>query len=262
MPNAKCRMKTEETRMSDRVNSALGIRHSAFLAQRNLVAEQMDADDVDPRELAKALRFIRRINALLRYNASMAKAIGRVIESLPDAKNRPVSVLDVAAGSGDLLVELGGRAKRSGHSLHLTGLDRHAVTVEQGAGAAADAGVRFLRADAIALPFADRSVDVVVSTLFLHHLPELVAAAALAEMKRVARHAVIVADLMRDRRAYAWITLFTLFASPMVKHDARASVAHAFTLDEARSLARDAGLLDAEFGTSFGHRFVMTWKAR
>lgn len=230
--------------------------------KRHLVPEQMDADDADPRELAKALRFIRRINALLRYNATMVRAVGELLESLPaDTRDGPLTVLDVAAGSGDLLVALRQWSDRTNRPLDLVGLDRHATTVDLGAASdAAAANVRFVRGDAVALPFADRSVDVITSTLFLHHLPEPVAVAALVEMRRVARHGVVVADLLRDRRAYGWIVLFTLFASPMVKHDARASVAHAFTIDEARGLARDAGLADAQFKATFGHRFLMTWK--
>jgi ubiquinone/menaquinone biosynthesis C-methylase UbiE len=231
------------------------------LRERHLVAEQMDADDADPAELAKALRFIRRINALLRYNASMAATVSRLIESLPvEVKQGSLTLLDVAAGSGDLLVELHRQERCSGRSLQSIALDRHAVTVEQCVDGAKEAGVGFVRAEAVALPFEDRSIDIVISTLFLHHLPESVAVAALAEMRRVARHGVVVADLIRDRRAYAWIRLFTLFASPMVKHDARASVAHAFTVEEAERLTQQAGMEDARFDLSFGHRFVMTWK--
>jgi ubiquinone/menaquinone biosynthesis C-methylase UbiE len=219
---------------------------------RNLVPEQMDADNVDPHELQNALRFIRRINRFLRYNACVVNAVGERFEPTM------TSVLDVGAGSGDLLVEL----HHKHPSLTLIGLDRHAATVSHGAtlDATQRAGVRFVRGDALALPFSDASIDLVVSTMFLHHLPDEVAVAALAEMKRVARRGVIVADLLRRRRAYAWISLFTLFSSPMIRHDARVSVAHAFTLEEARTLARQAGMDDAEVTTTFGHRFLMTYR--
>ena len=221
----------------------------------------MDADNADPRELARALRFIRRINALLRYNATMVKAVEAFIEALPGSRERRLTILDVAAGSGDLLAAVRRWSARVRRPLELIGLDRHATTLDLGAATdAAAAGVRFLRADALVLPFDDASIDVVTSTLFIHHLPEDVAIAALAEMRRVARHGVIVADLLRDRRAYVWITLFTLFASPMVKHDARASVAHAFTMDEARRLAAAAGMATAEIETTFGHRFMLRWR--
>lgn len=215
--------------------------------RRNLVDEQMDAPDVDPRELARALRFIRRINLLLRYNASVAR---RVVAALPSPT---ATVLDVATGSGDLTLAIARRAPRA----KLIGLDRHAATLAE---ATRVAHVPLIRGDALALPFADASIDVVVSTMFLHHLPDDLAVEALREMRRVARTAVVIADLLRETSAYRWITLFTAFASPMVRHDARASVAHAFTIDEARSLAERAGMSGASIERTFGHRFAMTWR--
>lgn len=206
----------------------------------------MDAEDVDPAELRRALAFIRRINTFLGYNASVAR---RVVATLP---SRTASVLDVATGSGDLLVSLAGRVP----TLNLIGLDRHATTLGE---AQRVTGSTLIRGDALALPFDDASVDVVISTMFLHHLPDEVAVAALAEMRRVARHAVVVADLLRDARAYRWISLFTAFSSPMIRHDARASVAHAFTIAEFAEVARRAGMDDAKIERTFGHRFALTW---
>ncbi|MFT3785194.1 MAG: methyltransferase domain-containing protein [Tepidisphaeraceae bacterium] len=216
------------------------------LRRRNLVAEQMDADDVDPRQLADALRYIRRINKLLRYNA----AVIRRVELLASA-TEPITLLDVATGSGDLLAQLGPRYRT-------VGLDRHTLTIREAKQSVSRA--IFIRGDALALPFADNSFDIVTSNLFLHHLPGPIVVAALREMARVAQRGIVVADLLRNRRAYAWITLFTLTASPIVKHDARASVAHAFTLDEARNLFDQAGLASAKLEVTFGHRFVATWK--
>src|SRR5687768_14709081 len=119
---------------------------------RHLVPEQMDADDVDPRELARALAFIRRINALLRYNANVVRAVGEEIGRIGSSQS-PITVLDVAAGSGDLLVDLHAWSQPRGKTLQMIGLDRHATTIAEGVSAASGAGVRFIRADALALPF-------------------------------------------------------------------------------------------------------------
>jgi hypothetical protein len=76
-------------------------------------------------------------------------------------------------------------------------------------------------------------------------------------MDRLARRGVIVADLLRHRRAYAWITAFTLLANPMVRHDARISVKQAFTGPEICALRDQAGLRYATYHRHFGHRFVL-----
>ncbi len=93
--------------------------------------------------------------------------------------------------------------------------------------------------------------------MFLHHLPEAAAVAALREMGRVARRGVVVSDLLRNRRAYAWISLFTLAAGEMVRHDARGSVAGAFTPAELLALRDRAGLGYLRPTRHFGHRLVL-----
>lgn len=118
-------------------------------------------------------------------------------------------------------------------------------------------GLQFVQADALHLPFADASFDYVLTAMFLHHLDDGAAAAVLREMGRVARRGVVAADLLRHRRAYAWITLLTLLSGPMVKHDARASVAQAFTKPEVLRLRDAAGLGFARYYRHFGHRFAL-----
>ena len=117
--------------------------------------------------------------------------------------------------------------------------------------------LHFVQADALHLPFADGSFDYALTAMFLHHLDDADAVAVLREMGRVARRGIVAADLLRHRRAYAWITLFTLLAGPMVRHDARASVAQAFTKAEALALRDAAGLDFAVYHRNFGHRFVL-----
>jgi ubiquinone/menaquinone biosynthesis C-methylase UbiE len=117
--------------------------------------------------------------------------------------------------------------------------------------------LRFVQADALRLPFADRSFDYALTAMFLHHLDDDAAAAALREMARVSRRGIVAADLLRHRRAYAWVTLLTLTAGPMVKHDARASVAQAFTKPEVLRLRDQAGIGFARYHRHFGHRFAL-----
>ncbi len=200
--------------------------------------EQMDAPAVDPAALRKALLFIRRINRLLRYNAATVKAI----EELGGGSG---SVLDVACGSADLAEHVG----------DYVGLDFHATTVAMAREwQPRVVGAALVRGDALRLPFADNSFDVVVCQMFLHHLDTPAAASVLREMDRVSRCGWVAADLLRRRRASAWIGLFTLFAGSMVKHDARLSVKQAWSPAEARALGEPFG---ARYLEVFGHRFLL-----
>ena len=114
-----------------------------------------------------------------------------------------------------------------------------------------------MRGDARRLPFRDRSVDVVVSTHLFHHLTDEDAVLALREFSRVARRRVVVNDLLRRRRAVLWIRLLTLFANRFARADGPLSVRRGFTLAEADSLARRAGLAWLRAREHFGHRFTL-----
>ncbi|MFQ5558394.1 MAG: class I SAM-dependent methyltransferase, partial [Acidimicrobiales bacterium] len=92
-------------------------------------------------------------------------------------------VLDVGAGTGTLLAAAHGRVG----GLGLIGVDRDGRMLGRAAAktSAAGANVQLHRADARALPLVDRSVDVVISSLFFHHLTSDVKRAVFAEIARV-----------------------------------------------------------------------------
>jgi SAM-dependent methyltransferase len=231
------------------------------LTTRRRTAEWMDAADADPAELRRSLAFIRRINRLLGYTRSTLHHLDRFSRGWPAGET--IRVLDVATGSADIPLAILRWAGRRGLDVRVVGLDLHSETAREAAVAARAVNgidpsrLRILRGDALRLPFADGSFDYALSSMFLHHLDDADAVRVLREMSRVARRGVIVADLLRHRRAYAWISLFTLFAGPMVRHDARASVAQAFNREEVRRLADAAGLGFARYHRHFGHRFVL-----
>jgi ubiquinone/menaquinone biosynthesis C-methylase UbiE len=218
----------------------------------------MDAPAADPAELRRSLAYIRRINSFLGYHRATIGHLRRF--SAAWAPGQVVRILDVATGSGDLPRAVLRWARRRGHDVRVVGVDLHATTLAEAASRAApgDEGrLAFVRGDALRLPFADGSFDYATTGMFLHHLADADAAAAVREMARVARRGIVVADLLRHRRAYAWITLFTLLSRPMVKHDGRASVAQAFTKAEALNLRERAGVEWANYYRHFGHRFVL-----
>ena len=96
-----------------------------------------------------------------------------------------------------------------------------------------------------------------MTNTFLHHLSDENVVRVFREMDRVSRRGIIAADLLRGKRAYAWIRLFTILSNPMVRHDAAVSVEQAFTAKEIRDLRDQAGVSYARYYPHFGHRFVL-----
>ena len=104
--------------------------------------------------------------------------------------------------------------------------------------------------------------DVLMSTLFFHHLGNDDAKQVLSRMAKSARRCVLIDDLCRSRLGYlyAWVGGRLLTRSPIVHTDGPLSVSAAFTISEFRQLAQDAGLMEARFKRHWPQRFLMSWK--
>jgi SAM-dependent methyltransferase len=225
------------------------------LSSRRREAEWMDAPDADPRLLRRSLAFIRQVNALFGYTRATLSHFKRF--SAAWKPGQVVRILDVATGSADVPRAVLRWAERAKFDVRVVGIDLHARTIAEAARENADGKLALARADAMCLPFADGAFDYALTNMFLHHLDDDQAVVVLREMARVARRGVVVADLSRNLRAYRWISLFTLLANPMVRHDARVSVAQAFSPDEVLALRNRAGLAFASYYSHFGHRWIL-----
>jgi ubiquinone/menaquinone biosynthesis C-methylase UbiE len=119
-------------------------------------------------------------------------------------------------------------------------------------------GITLQQADATALPFADLSFDLAMMSLALHHFDGAVAVQVLREMARVAR-VVLINDLRRSRVAWAFARLvFPLFTrNRFTRNDGPISVLRAYTPQEARGLARDAGWSSIAVRKHPGYRMAL-----
>lgn len=225
------------------------------LSSRQRQAEWMDAPDADPVQLRRSLRFIRCVNFLFGYTRATLSHFKRF--SAGWKPGQMIRILDVATGSADVPRAMLCWGARAGFDLRIVGIDLHARTVAEAAAQNTSDRISILRADAMHLPFADDAFDYALTNMFLHHLDDDDVVTVMREMSRVARRGVVIADLSRDRRAYGWISLFTLLANPMVRHDARVSVGQAFTQAEVLGLQDRAGIMFAEYFPHFGHRWIL-----
>ncbi|MBX9582367.1 MAG: hypothetical protein K2X87_18855, partial [Gemmataceae bacterium] len=80
------------------------------LARRERIPERMDDPGLDPAEHRRALAALARIN---RWSRSAA-VIWRPIRDFARSAGRPVRVLDVATGGGDVPKALAEKARRAG----------------------------------------------------------------------------------------------------------------------------------------------------
>jgi ubiquinone/menaquinone biosynthesis C-methylase UbiE len=227
-----------------------------FLAHRNRQPEWMDEPGADPGELRKSLAFIRRVNRWLGYTRATLKHLKRFSRNWKPGER--IDIIDLATGSADIPRAILKWAGRRGFNVHIVAIDLHEETARaaQAAGPP-DPRLKIVQADVFNLPFDSGSFDYALTAMFLHHLDDDQVVAVLRTMSALARRGVIVADLLRHYRAYGWISLFTALATPMVRHDAKVSVAQAFKKNEVQKLRGASGLLFARYYRHFGHRFVL-----
>jgi len=220
----------------------------------------MDQPGLDVGSHASALRGLRRINALSFTASILLAPIRSLARSNP---GRVIRVLDVASGGGDNAVDLAIRAAREGLKISVDGCDINPGAVAYATGRAQDrrADVRFFVHDALGSRFPD-SYDVLICSLFLHHLDEADAEALLRRMPESAPLMVLVDDLIRSPLGYAlaWTGCRLLSRSPIVRHDGPVSVAGAFNLGEIRAISDRAGLTGATVVRHWPERYLLTWK--
>jgi SAM-dependent methyltransferase len=227
-----------------------------FLVHRNRQPEWMDEPNADPPQLQKSLAFIRKVNRWLGYTRATLKHLDRFGRNWKPGQR--IDIIDLATGSADIPRAILKWADGKGFDVHVVAVDLHEETVR----AAQEAGppdprLTIVRADVFNLPFESGSFDYALTAMFLHHLDDEQVVTVLRNMNALARRGVIVADLLRHYRAYGWISLFTAFANPMVRHDAKVSVAQAFRKNEVQNLRDAGGLFFARYYRHFGHRFVL-----
>ncbi len=221
--------------------------------------EIMDQPGLDARSHQQALVGLRRIN----FWSGSAGIFWPPLAALALAEApRPLRVLDLASGGGDVLIRLACKAAHAGLAFTFEGCDVSPVAVDHATREAQRRGVaiRFFVADALQGDLGDR-YDAVLCSLFLHHLTREQALLLLRRMAAAARRLVLVNDLVRSRMGL-WLARAAtqlLSRSPVVHIDGPRSVAGAFTVAEARQLAAEAGLAGATVDSRWPCRFLLTW---
>ena len=166
------------------------------------------------------------------------------LERLPVAETTPLHIVDVGSGGGDMLRRIERWARRNGRAVSLTGIDLNPYAARAAREfTPAGSAIEWITGDAFSYT-GGQPVDVVISSLFTHHLPELEIVRFLRWMERTATRGWFINDLHRDAvpyyvyRALATAMRFHRF----VRHDGPVSVRRAFRADDWQRMLAAAGL--------------------
>ena len=219
-------------------------------------AELMDDPDLHPDRHARALRALARVNRV----SLTGRRAWREVRELHARLQRPVRLLDVACGGGDVLRDVGRAARRAGVPVELHGCDVSPRALELARAGPSDPPLELFRLDATSdeLP---AGFDLLTCSLFLHHLERHVAVRLLRRLADACAHRILIQDLRRTALGYAfaWVGLHTLTRSEVARVDGLRSVRAAFSVAEAEELRADAGLPDARVRPVWPQRFTIAW---
>lgn len=220
--------------------------------ERVPTAELLDSDSGTPEQIAASLRDLQHINSWFGGISTTQSMVERVSEHTGQKR---ISLLEVAAGSGDVPASVGRRLRRRSIHINTVLLDRAATHLDSQRPAVVG--------DALALPFKDGSFDVVSCSLFAHHLPPEKVVLFVEEGLRVCRTATLINDLIRHPLHLSLIYAgLPLFRSHITRHDSIASVKQAYTVQEMRDMLNKTSAARVEITRHYLFRMgAIVWKA-
>lgn len=223
-------------------------------------SEWLDAAAIPQHDLDGNLRELRQLNAYLGSCWLIRRATQRLWKRA--GCPRHWRVLDIGTGAGDMPLTLLRWGQRRGVRVTVVAIDYHAGVVQQARKIlSGQHAVDLLRADGLRLPFAAESFDVTLCSSMLHHLAWQEGVMLLRSMATVARHGVVINDLVRGWFPYymARLLLMVWARNPYTRHDGPLSVLRAYTVAELGAMAREAGLSGAQVRLALGYRVVLLY---
>ncbi|HYT03977.1 MAG TPA: methyltransferase domain-containing protein [Gemmatimonadales bacterium] len=222
--------------------------------------ELLDDPRADPRAVLAELRDIARLNTLFGGTRAVVEALEPFFRQSCNGQRASCNVrwtlLDVGTGLGDIPQAAAAAARRYGVKLRPIGVELNPTAAHLARGN----GMPAVLGDGNALPIRPRSVDVIVASQVLHHLPRTVAVRWIASFDRLARRAVVLADLRRSRLAMVgvWAASLGLGMSRVTRHDAVVSLRRGYTKREFQEMLTEAGV-SAVARYRPGSRVVASW---
>ena len=226
--------------------------------QRSYELENIDKGTYTPAEYEGCIVELQRVNEWL----GDAKALrGSLLKEIERQGLRSFSILDVGAGSGELLRVVAKWARETDRRASLIGLELNQRSAQAILEQSAEfSEITSVQGSGLVLPFPDAAIDYVMSSLTLHHFDDEGAVNLLREMARVARRRIFVIDLHRNPMAYFFYTTVAhLFLhNRLIREDGALSILKSFTPEELEQLGQQAGLNNVSVAKHFPSRLVLS----
>jgi len=205
---------------------------------RSDAVELMDDFSIGGDLLRDTLDKLDNINKWLGGNQVTLNGIKKVIKAYP--KDKPISILDLGCGSGDMLRRVAAFGIKEGYTFKLIGIDANAEAIKYAKELSVDyQQISFLKLDIFSDEFKELEYDVVLTTLFLHHFKEDQLVELLKQVFDISSIGIVVNDLHRHSLAYYLFKLLGLvIKNDMVKQDGLTSILRGFKRRDLQEISK------------------------
>ncbi len=208
-------------------------------SKRSEQAELMDDLSVDFTEFSDCLKALSQVNRLTLARRPTLDFM-RKIRARAQGSATPLRILDVGCGYGDMLVFLEKWANKNKFNLELIGVDLNPHATKAALDVAPkDSKIKFITANALDFTQSN-DIDVIISSLFTHHLSDRDIVHFIQWMDRTARLGWFINDLYRHPIAYYGFFVLSRLGNfhRFVRHDGPVSIARSFRVADWQRLVR------------------------
>ncbi len=225
---------------------------------RAIAEEQMDAEGLDPAVYAAVLADLAKVNTITMARRPTLAFLGRISAHAGRAGAKPIKILDVGFGDGDMLRAIATWAAKRHVAVDLVGIDLNPNSAPAARAVTLAAhGIDYRAGD-----YADLSGegwDVIISSLVAHHMSPAQLVAFLRFMDSQAGLGWHVNDLHRHGFAYLGYPLLARIMGwhRIVREDGQLSIARSYRPAEWAPILSEAGIAGADVVRQFPFRLCV-----
>ncbi|NLR93613.1 methyltransferase domain-containing protein [Flammeovirga agarivorans] len=230
------------------------------LSVRSNQLELLDQPDIPTPDLYQNLKELHTINTLLGGYQVMLKGVEYFLQKYPQ---KEVTILDIGSGGGDTLKVIHQQFGKK-FKLKLIGVDLKGDCINYSRENCKDLPIEFIESDYRDLLKQENDFDIIVSSLFCHHLKENDLVSLFQWMRNNAKMGGVVNDLHRHHLAYYSIKWITQVASSsyLVKNDACLSVARSFRKEDWKKIFQQSNIKAFRMKWMWAFRWLITFDTK
>lgn len=206
--------------------------------------------------LRDTLDKLENINRYLGGNLVTVNSLKEVLKNHP--KDQELVIADIGCGHGDILRDVAKFGRKNGYKFKLIGMDANPTAIAYANELSTEfEELSFKTEDIFSEAFKNRTFDVVLATLFLHHFKEPQLVSFLENTLKQTKIAIVVNDLHRHKLAYYLFMLLSVFIkNKMIIEDGLTSVLRGF---KRKDLVRISKKINVEPQISWKWAFRFQW---